>query len=169
VQEYSFADYSTFAFLVLKNNSEFTLKVSANIDFFDENGSIIGTDSDTQYAFEPGSETIMVFMPDEKIAKMEYELDVEEEDRYEGVVSDLSYEVFEAKNKVILAVTNNGEKAAKFVEGHALFFKGETPVGYDYHYFTDDDSELKPRKTIKQEMLCYEDFDSVKIYLTGRR
>ncbi|MGI5935551.1 MAG: hypothetical protein ACOX7I_01925 [Oscillospiraceae bacterium] len=154
---------------MLKNNSEFDLTVSVNIDFFDENGSIIGTDSETQYAFEAGTETIFVFIPDEKFEKMEYELDVEKEEWFETVVSDLSYEVFEAENKVILAVTNNGEKAAEFVEGHVLFFNGEIPVGHDYHYFIDNDSELKPGKTIKQEMTCYEDFDNVKVYLMGRR
>ena len=45
VEEYSYdTDFWHYAFLVLKNNSEFNLRITANVDFFDENGLIIGTD-----------------------------------------------------------------------------------------------------------------------------
>jgi len=170
VEEYSYdTDFWHYAFLVLKNNSEFNLRITANVDFFDENGLIIGTDDTTIEAFEAGTETIMYFMPDEKFTKMEYEIDVKEEDWYECVVSDLSYEVSKAKDKIILSVTNNGEEAARFVKGYVLFLKDGVIVGFDQNYFTDDDSEIKPGKTIKEEMHCYEDFDSVKVYLAGYR
>ena len=50
-----------------------------------------------------------------------------------------------------------------------LFFSGDKVVGFDSTYFVDDDSELKPGKTITKELHCYEEYDSVKIYFTGRR
>ena len=49
------------------------------------------------------------------------------------------------------------------------FFYGDTVVGYDSNYFTDDDNEIKPGETIMEEMDCYEHYDSIKVYLTGRR
>lgn len=170
VEEYAYnTKYWNYAFLVFKNNSEFDLDISVNVDFFDKNGALIGAKDGSQEAFGAGTETILYFMPDEKFEKLEYEISVAEEKWYECVVSDLSYEVTEAKDKIILAVTNNAEKASEFVEGNVLFFKGKTVVGFDHTYFTDDSNEIKPGKTIKKELDCYEKFDSVKIYLSGRR
>jgi hypothetical protein len=42
-------------------------------------------------------------------------------------------------------------------------------VGFDSRYFTDDDNELKPGKTITEELDCFEPYDSYLIYFTGRR
>jgi hypothetical protein len=170
VEEYSYSTkYWNYAFLVFKNNSEFNLNLSADVDFFDAAGNLVGTKSDDQEAFEVGTETILYFMPDEKFTKIEYELSVEEEDRFECVISDLSYETTDAKDKIILSVTNNGNEPAEFVEGSVLFFNGGDVVGFSRNYFTDDDHEIKPGKTIKKEMNCNENFDSVKVYLSGRR
>lgn len=112
---------------------------------------------------------ILFFMPDEKFARMKNELSAEIEDWYECVVSDLSYEYTEAKNKIILSVTNNGAESAEFVQGSVLFFNNGEVVGFSWNYFTDNDSEIKPGKTIKREMDCREKFDDVKVFLTGRR
>ena len=108
-------------------------------------------------------------MPDEKFARMEYELSVKEEKYYDCVISDLSYESVSAKDKEIVSVTNNGSEAAEFVEVYALFFKEGKIVDFDSTYFVDDDYELKPGKTITEELHCYEDYDSVEFFLTGRR
>ena len=108
-------------------------------------------------------------MPDEAFVTMEYELEVSEEEWYDCVQSDLSYEATEAKDKIILSVTNDGDEAAKFVEVSVLFLNGENVVGFSKNYITDDDSELKPGKTIMQEMDCYEDFDSYQVFFSGRR
>lgn len=170
VTEYSYkSSVWHYAFLVIANKSEFDIEVSVDIKFYDKNGDLVGAKNGEQEAFESGTEIVMYFMPDEAYAKMEYELSVEEEDWYECVVSDLTYESTTAKKKEIVSVTNNGTEAAEFVEGSALFFKGDKVVGFEQTYFTDDDSELKPGKTITKEMDCYKKYDSVKFFFTGRR
>ena len=108
-------------------------------------------------------------MPDEEYATSEYELSVKEDEWYESVAADLTYESIPAKEKEIVSVTNNGSEAAEFVEVYALFFNGEKPVYFNTEYFTDDDSELKPGKTITEEIDCYEDYTSVRFFITGRR
>ena len=108
-------------------------------------------------------------MPDEAFTEMEYDISIEEENFYKCVVSDLSYETVSAKDKEIVSVTNNGEYAAKYVECTCLFFRGGEVVGVARQYFVDGDSELKPGKTITEEMDCYEAYDSVKFFFTGRR
>jgi len=42
-------------------------------------------------------------------------------------------------------------------------------VGYSDNYFTDDDSEIKPEKTISKQLDCHEDFDRIEFYLIGRK
>ena len=169
VQKYKYSSkYWNYAFLSVKNNSEFDISISVSVKFY-KDGELIGAKSTQENAFEKGTEILLYFMPDEDFTEMEYEISADEEDWYECVVSDLSYETVPAKNKEIVSITNNGEYAAEFVECKCLFFLGEEVVGFGSQYFTDDDSELKPGKTITKEIDCYEAYDSVKFFLTGRR
>lgn len=170
VSQFSYStDYWNYAFLVIKNNSEYNLDITANVTFYNEAGELVGAKSASQEAVESGYDTILYFMPDEAFATMEYELEASEEERFDCVQSDLAYEATEAKDKIILAVTNDGEEAAEYVQASVLFLKGENVVGFSQHYITDDDSELKSGKTIMQEMDCYEDFDSYQVFFSGRR
>lgn len=170
VTEYAYSSsWYQYGFLAIKNNSNFDLDLSVSVKFYDASGNLIGANTKSQEAFESGTEILLYFMPDEEFARMEYEFSADKEDWYECVVSDLTYESVSAKNKEIVSVTNNGEKPAEFVEVHALFFKGGKVVGHNSTYFTDDDYELKPGKTITEELSCYEDYDSVKFFFTGRR
>ena len=169
VTKYSYSVRSFhYAFLVIENNSEFDLNISAEMKFYND-GNLVGASSTSQEAVEAGTETILWTMPDEAFTDIEYTLEAKEESIYECVISDLSYETTSAKKKEIVSVTNNGTEAAEFVEGYVLFFEGDTLVDFDDAYFTDDDSEIKPGKTITKELNCSQNYDSVKIYFTGRR
>lgn len=163
------SDWSNYFFMTIKNNSSLNADVFVEVNFYDSDGNIVGAKSGSQEAIESGHSVLLYFMPDEDYASVEYELTAEEETWYECVQSDLTYEATEAKDKIILSVTNNGEEAAEFVEASVLFFKGEDIVGFSQNYTTDSDSELKPGKTINKEMDCYQEFDSYEVFLTGRR
>lgn len=170
VTEYSFSnEFWNYHFLVIKNNSDYTLEISAATKYYDASGNLVGAKDDDECAVGSGSEICLYFMPDEKYATSEYELSVQEDKWYESVVGDLTYESVPAKEKEIVSVTNNGYEPAEFVEVYALFFNGDEPVYFNTEYFTDDDSELKPGKTITEELDCYEDYTSVRFFLTGRR
>lgn len=170
VTEYLYdSDWWNYAFLVIKNNSEFDIEISADIKFYNEDGELIGAKSNSEHAFESGTEILMYFMPDEDFARMEYEFTIKEEKWYECVVSELSYESTKAKNKEIVSVTNKGSDAAEFVNCYALFFKNGKVVEFSSSYFTDDDYELKSGKTITKELDCYEEYDTVRLFFTGRR
>lgn len=169
VEEFSYStDFWNYGFLVIKNNSGFDINISVNVDFYNGD-ALVATKSDEEEAFESGTEIILYFMPDENFTIMKYEISVSEEKWYDCVISDLKYDTTEAQDKIILSVTNNGQEPADFVEGSVLFFSGEKVVGFAQNYFTDDDSEIKPGKTIKQEMNCYESFDRIRVFLSGRR
>lgn len=169
VQEYTYrTKFSEYLFLAVRNNSEYNIEMSVSVKFY--NGeNLIGAKTTSQEAFEHGTEIVLYFMPDEEYTSVEYDFSVSEETWYECVVSELSYETTSAKNKEIVSVTNNGEYAAEFVECHALFFKDGNVVNHYRTFFTDDEHELKPGKTIARELDCYEEYDEVKFYFTGRR
>lgn len=170
VQQYALADdWWSYHFVAVKNESEYTLEISADAKFYDADGNIVGAETRTAEAVGPGVETVIVFMPDEPYETTEVVVTPSKDRYYESVVQDLKYEASPAKNKEIVSITNAGTEAAEFVECYAIFFNGEKCVGYSRQYFVDNDSELKPGKTITQELDCYEPYDSVKFFFSGRR
>ncbi len=170
VTEYSYStDYQDYAFLVIKNNSKFNLSISAAVKFYNDKGELIGAETESESPIGSGCEFVLDFSPDEEFATMTYEFEVEEEDWYESAVHDLSYETVTAKEKEIVSVKNNGTEAVEFVEVSVLFFNGDDVVDFEWTYFADNDSEIKPGKTITEEIKCYEEYTSVRIFLTGYR
>ena len=171
VVEYSYINSirDSWTILVLKNNSDYNLSIEVSVLFKDDDGKMIGAKNGSENAFESGQEIAMGFSCDEKPASIEWEITAKEETWYECVYSDLSLETTISGNKAIISVTNNGDKAADFVEYTALFFKDGELIGHRTGYCVDSDSELKPGKTIHKEAEIYNDFDTVDVYLTGRR
>lgn len=159
-----------YAFIEIANNSDYDLSISVDLKYYDAAGALIGADSRSEDPVQSGTSVLIYTMPDEDFATIEYDVSVDTKSSYyECVVKDLSYESVAAKNKEIVTVKNDGTEAAEFVEGSMLFFLGDKVVGYASHYFTDNDSELKPGKSKTVEMDCNETYDSYKIFFTGRK
>nr|WP_024834908.1 hypothetical protein [Clostridium sp. 12(A)] len=154
-------------FLVITNNSDSDISLTSNLTTKDSDGNLLGAKSADVRAFERGSTICLSYYLDDQPATYEYEFDIGKES-FKSVLSSLSYETSIAKDKAIVSVTNNGEIPAKFVEYTCMFFKDDVLVGMNSGYATDDDSELKPGKTINKEARSFTEFDSIKVYLTGR-
>lgn len=170
VTEYHYkTDWNNYAFLVVKNNSEYDLRISAAAKFMSKEDALVGADDGSEEPVQAGTETIIYVTSDTKYDHITYELEASPSEYYQGVVKDLSYETTAGKKKAIVTVTNNGEDAAEFVQGYALFFKGDKVVGFDSSYFTDDDSQIKPGKSITKELSAYTKYDNVQLYFTGRK
>lgn len=156
-------------FLIVKNTSEYPLEISATLQTFDDSGGILSSNDSDVEAVAPGTVTLLSFYLDEDYADYKYELSVEKETYYECVSQNLTYTSNKAKDKEVVTVTNNGSIAAEFVEAHILFFKNGVLVEYDRTYFTDDDYEIKPGKSITKEISIYgTDYDEFQIIFTGR-
>ena len=167
--EYAYhSDYSSYALLVIKNNSQYDLSLYGEMIFKDSDGALVGTVSSQTYAFEAGQETLMEFYSSDDFASFEYSLSADEETYYAPILSSLEKEVSMTDSKAVLSVTNNADMPAQYVQFYALFFSGDDLVYYDWGYCTDDDSEIKPGKTNYAQARSYEDFDSVLVYLSGR-
>ena len=158
-------------FIIVKNNSSDTISVEINATAKDAGGNLIGATTQSEEAIPSGYEVcIGCYFSDAKNAEnFEYTLDAKKDKYYEAVIQDLAYEESRTDKKVIISCTNNGEDAAEFVEATALFFLNGELVYSDSTYITDDDSEIKPGKTIIKEMTSYEEYDDVKIYFSGRK
>ena len=169
VDQYSHSTrWSTYVFHVIENTSEFTLEISGSLKTFDSAGNIIGAKSSSEEAVGAGQKTILRYNLDEDFDNSEYDISVSAEKYYKPVTQNLTYENSKATNKEIITVTNNGDIVAKFVEVNVLFFNGDTLADSGSRYFTDDDSEIKPGKSITEEISCREENDSIIVLFTGR-
>ncbi len=159
-------------FLAITNNSSKTVGIDGNMTAYDANGSVIGADSGSIDVIGPGEESIMVFYFDSVtgIDHVEYTLGYDTDPFYTSGLTDLDVVQNINEKNVVVTVTNNGATASKFVEAHALFldYAGKV-VRYDSTYITDGDSEIKPGATLSKQLDSYGSFDSVVVYLTGRR
>lgn len=174
VEEYSYSDDDmTYLMLVIKNNSEQTVKLETNATAKDSDGKTIGAFSNDAVAVMSGQSVALLHLfedaPD--VSDFSYTLMAKKDTDFESVFDDVTVEESATDDRVILTATNNGSKDAEYVCATALFFKDGKFVGFGDTYITDDDSYLKAGATLSSEIDCYADggFDDVKVYYTGRR
>lgn len=166
--EYSWA--YTYRFLIVQNNLSETVDITTSSIAYSANGTILASDNGSVNAVGPGCISIIVeaFRADDTIAY--YTTDISYSASYsESVLQDLTYVVNQTGNGAVVQVTNHGTDVADFVEGYMLFFKNGAIVDHDEHYFVDNDNEIKPGYTLTEQFSTYDDFDSVQLYLTGKR
>lgn len=172
--EYNLADsigWYTRHFIVIQNNSNETVDVSTSSLAYDKEGNLLGAADGSFDALGAGCTSVLyeAFEVEGEVDHYETEFNFSKSKYYKSVIQDLEYEQNDLENGAVFKVTNKGEDAAEFVEGYAMFFLGDELVGYESTYFTDDDHEIKPGKTISKQMTSYNDFDSIKFYLKGRK
>lgn len=172
IKEYSYESYGdVLYYLIVKNNSEYSIGIDANGNAYDADGNVISADDMEIDVIGPGQQSIGYFYFDggEGMDHVDYQLDVNTDLYYSDVLANLSIEQTVNEKNVIVAVTNNGDTTAEFVEAYALFFDADgNVVRYTSEYVTDDDYEINPGKTELKQIDAYQEFDHVEIYLTGR-
>lgn len=111
----------------------------------------------------------MAFRDLESYDHIEYDYKIRKSSYYKPVVGNLTYEITENTKNLIISVTNNGNYAAKFVEGYVLWFDSENNlVGVTDQYFTDEDSEIKSGATEKSQYSRNSKADRYELYFSGR-
>lgn len=161
--------YSYELALVLSNTSDSDCKINVSVDFYDKNDKIVDTQESDIDVFSAGTENALDFYCVDEFSTYKYEIKVSEHEDYLFSVNDkLSCDVSIATDKAIISATNNGNETAEYVRYTALFFKGDNFVYVNCGSLGDDECEIKPGATEKETASCYEDFDSVKVYLDGR-
>ena len=170
--EYSYENGigSTYHFITVKNDSEVTIKLDANVIAKDKDGNTIGAYTPSARAIAPGQDALLtsLFSDVVGVASFEYSLTVNEDldhiSAYPDIQMDLSY----TDTKVIVSGTNVGNDLLKFPEVTALFFLNGTLVGHNSTYLVNGDNELPSGATIAKEISCIDStYDDVMIFLRG--
>ncbi len=172
VEDYTYnSGRYNYHFLVVKNNTEEDVGVSSESFAYGEDGSMVAYGDGDLVLLGAGCTSIIVewIETEEEIASYDTTIKVNDSGYYAAVIQDLSYVENDISGGAIFQVTNNGEYAADFVEGYALFLLDGELVDYEYSYFTDGDSEIKPGDTISNQFNTSKDFDTIEFYLTGER
>lgn len=161
----------TLWFLVVTNNSEYDVGITANSTAYDQAGNAIGAADASIDVLGSGQTSICYFYFDsvKDIDYIQYQLFYQTDLYYDDVIHSLLVDTTINNNNVIVAVKNNGTVTAEFVEAYALFFDEQGKlVGYDSTYVTDNDSEIKSGATITRQLNIYSAFSTVEVYFTGR-
>ena len=161
----------TLYFVTVKNNSQTTVSVSGNATAKDSAGAVLGAADLSIDIIGPGEETIGYFYFDDVsgAAKVDYQLSCNEDIYYEPVLGNLEVEKSLNETNVTITVTNNGDINAEFVEAYAFFMDAnDNIIKYDNEYVIDNDSQIKPGASLSAQLNCYDTYDHVEIYLTGR-
>ncbi len=170
--EYTLSDYNTTHVMVVKNHSGNSVNISTSSLAYSEDGTVIGASDTRLYCLGAGGTSVLSERFDIDTQAHCYETDITASTKKHGMFkaepADLSYMQNDIEKGAVFQVTNNGTSAAEGVGGDVLFFKGEELVDYKTEYFRDLDSEIKPGKTISEQVTSYKDFDRIEFYLTGR-
>lgn len=158
-------------YIIVTNNSETAVQIDADANAYDAEGKRVAMDKGTIDVIGPGEQSIMeLWFADAKdIDHVEYELSYITDGFYEPALANLSYEITQNEKNVILDVTNNGNKSAKFVHAYAVIFDAEDNIlDVQDAYIVDNDSEIKPGKTVSNDIRFFDTYDHVEIYFTGK-
>lgn len=172
VAEYSCIKYgTTYYYLIVKNNSEYTVKIDSSAIAKDSSGNVVGaSDLDGIDALGPGEETIGVFYFSNVVGidHLDYQLNYSLS-TYSPVIGNLSAQVHINDKNVIVQATNNGEYPARFVRAYVLFFDNNGKVVDEKNtYLTDSASEIKPGATQSGQFDTRESFDHIEVFFQGR-
>ena len=170
VVEYSYInEYSNYHFVEVTNETNKVVDVYLNILYYNSDDELVNASTPGQDVIEPGYSVLLVSTPDEKWSRTEINVEASETKYYDPIQSDIKVDVTPAKEKIVVQAENVGKNAADFVAISALAFLGDEVVGYDFNYFTDNENQIKPGKSIAKNLEFYKDFDNYKYYVTGRR
>lgn len=175
VKEYHYVNIlkNTEYFLVVTNNSAPSVGIDINMTAYDKDNNVIGAGNGSITVLGKGETSIapIYFNNVDNIDHVSYNMTYDTSPFYSPVLSDLKIVENVNPKNVVVTITNNGSKAAKFVEVQALFFdsKGNL-VNNDSTFITDNDFEIKPGATISEQLDFYgKSFAKVECYYTGRR
>lgn len=114
---------------------------------------------------------IFSYYPDEEetIAEIRYAWSFEEAYGY-PCLDDISISTIDTVSGVTALVTNNGDSAIDYAAVYAVFMDDAGDVvDYSVSYASDYNDELPPALTIPVELLCWEDYDRVELYVDAAR
>ena len=162
-------EYSNYYYLVVENNSDYQLDLEVPVKYLDESGNVIGTDDGYVNCLDVGNKCLITFYPDEDFSDVEYKIDASMCEYSKPANDNITYEVSELDEKLIVTVKNTSEETIDSVEVEALFFLNGEVIGDSSAYFNDSDYEFKAGDEMTEEINIYEAYDSYELFVTATK
>lgn len=155
-----------YTYFLIDNLTEYDLKISVDVTYYDKNNKLVGIDSESVECVEKGTTAYIKCHTDEKYDHYEYSVSVDNpSDWYQAATSSVTYEVSETSKKVIITAQNNSSSKLS-AKAYVLFFDGKGKlVDADEVYLNDDDFEFKPGHKLNKEAKTYETYKSYRIII----
>ena len=170
VAEYSYAtSYSRYHLLAVTNTSEYDLKISVSVKYYNEDGQLVGAESDSLNCLEHGFEGLLSFMPDNDYSRTEYTLSVSAPSYQKAAQSDLAVETSQLEDRVVVIVKNTSSETIDSVHVSVLFFSNGELVDFEQEYVDDGLWELSAHASASETFTCSSAFDSFKLFIEGHR
>lgn len=175
IQDWTYYSYgSTTHFLEITNNSPYTLNININDVAKNMAGVPIGAGSTSEEDIPAGSTVLLSCYLSDVNGATGFDTSVEvtqSGNSYVPVLQNIAMETSDLGDKVLVTLKNNGGYPVEFAMVTALFFNGDNVVDYDWTYFTDSDSELKPGASMTKQLDYYNlddiGYNAVKVYVSG--
>jgi hypothetical protein len=145
-----------------------TVSATFSIKFLDENGKFIDAKTDTKYAIGKGQKVLFLFEIDQSFASYDYSINAEKDPYFSSVYENLFVSTGVSSILTFIQIANNGDVAAQLVEYNILYLSNGKVVDYGMGYCVDEDSEIKPGKTVVKKDIPDREYDSIEVYVTGR-
>ncbi len=164
VEEHDFIDDdgNKFSFFVFSNKSDFDVTAKIKIVCKDKDGKELEDSEEIVEGIPKGKTSFASFAVDKDTETIVRTVTYEEYDEKINPLSSVSAKSSKAQGGANIAVTNTGSNAAKDLKYLALFFKGNDFVGFDSEKLPD----LAASSNESVSAVCYEDFDTVEVYLS---
>ncbi len=174
---YAVSSYDdTMAYILVTNNADVPIDVSTNTSALDASGAVIGAYSSSETCIGPGQSYPVYHyfedIPIEKISNFDYSVTVDRSNHESVVDADLQWSIENTTDdSVIIKVTNNHDYDIQYLSACAMFFKGNTLVGFGDTYIDNDEANciLQSGASVTDEIESYTEngFDRVEVYLRG--
>lgn len=179
--EYPCSDnYDSEYLVAVKNNSNLTVGISANATAYSSDNNLLGASNSAIDVLGPSEESVLwfYFSGVTGIDHIDYKDNLQYTSGanlyYKPIISNLSVQDGLNGDVLTLAVTNNGDCAAEFVEAYAVFMDANnTPLQISSTYVVDSNSEIAPGAMQSAQIEYFSsydkgEYDHVTYYFTGR-
>lgn len=164
-----FTDYWNSLVLVVTNPMTEALQIRANVNFYDEDGILLGSDYGLTSICAPGDSYVISCGIGSPFTDYSYTLSTETNEYLISAPDDLLIDYVTLDDRVIVTGSNVGDAALDNADVTVLYYQGDRLVDWQSTYFCDLDYELKPGKSRTVQLLSYCDFDSVRIFPSSSR
>lgn len=126
-----------------KNNNKVSIDLNIEVEFYDESGTLVGSDKESLYSVGAGSEVaVELYDTPSSFAKYEIYTDATVESITKSYADSIEITHNKTEN-VVAQVKNNSDDVISAMQVAIVYYQGDKVVGYDYGY----ESDIKPGRS----------------------